>query len=339
MIRRPRRTVLLALLVLAALAAPAGVAARKPVLYLPDLAMEPPVWSFPGDDRVESEETPPVCGTPVGGFVPTAWDEPCPAETAGDRWLRFGSFLINIGSGPLRLDASRPETDPPTEVMTAIQKVKRSDGRWVTVASGATARWAEEQDSHPHWHTDSMERYRLFPTAASGATPLGSKQGFCFFDGEKVRPAWTLRSPSGPAFGFFSCQGYAFTRKAALEILEMTVGMSRGWGDLYPWNYAGQRIDISSLADGEYLLCLTADPLDVVREKNETNNESWSRITIATTAEPYSVGVTVLGSGRGACQDELPYAIAPLGAGSVAAEQARARRASGTEDGHTGHDH
>ena len=43
-------------------------------------------------------------------------------------------------------------------------------------------------------------------------------------------------------------------------LLKLRVGLSVGWGDIYPARFAGQRIDITDVPDGTYLLCLTADP-------------------------------------------------------------------------------
>ncbi|MFO1540792.1 MAG: lysyl oxidase family protein [Chloroflexota bacterium] len=312
--RSLRSIPLVAALVFAASLAALPAGAAPAVDELPDLAMKPPVWVF-SDTKVGIGgivvQTPPVCGTPSDGFEVIRVTDPCPAEAPGDRWLRFGTLLMNIGPGPLRLVGSR---DPGDEVMVAKQRVRRSNGRWRTVESGATIRWAAEQDGHDHWHTDAMESYRLFPVAGPGDVLLGRKAGFCFFDGVRVRPG---KRSDPEAYSFFSCAANRFTAQDAQEALSITVGMSRGWGDLYPWDYAGQRIDISDeeqVPDGDYLVCVTADPLDTVRESREDNNDAWSLIRIATEPDPYRTAVTVLASGRSACQGQLTYPIASAAA-------------------------
>lgn len=327
-VRIDRPTRLAAALLVAASLLPFPAAAAPAVDQLPDLAMRAPVWVFTATKLTGGGlvvQTPPVCGTPADGFDVVKVEEDCPDEEPGDRWLRFGTLLMNIGPGPLRLVGSR---EPGDEVMTAIQRVRRSNGRWRTVESGATIRWGAEQDGHDHWHTDAMESYRLFPMAGPGDVLLGRKAGFCFFDGVAVRPE-RRRDPE--AYSFFSCAANRFTDEAALAATSVTVGMSRGWGDLYPWDYAGQRIDISDVAqvpDGDYLVCVTADPLDTVRESREDNNDAWSRIRITTDVDPYRTTVAVLESGRTPCQDQLSYPIDPAAAAF--------RR--GTHD-HATHDH
>jgi len=315
-VRTTRPTRLAVLVLLAASLAPLPAAAAPVEDELPDLAMKPPVWVFQdtkwgGGGLVV--QTPPVCGTPADGFDVVKVEEDCPAEAPGDRWLRFGTLLMNLGTGPLRLVGSREPGDP---VMVAKQRIRRSNGRWRTVESGATIRWAAEQDGHDHWHTDAMESYRLFPIAGPGEALLGRKAGFCFFDGVEVRPP---RRREAAHYSFFSCAANTFRVEDAMAATSITVGMSPGWGDLYPWDYAGQRIDISDagqVRDGEYLVCVTADPLDTVRESREDNNDAWSRIMIETDPDPYTTTVTVLASGRTPCQDQLDYAIPSAAAAS-----------------------
>ena len=285
-------------------ASPATVRSR-----LPDLVIQPPIW--PGAASR-------VCGVGVAGaaLIIGAPIESCVAESPDDRWLRFGSALGNAGAGPLRLVLRRPDTAQAT--MGATQRVRTRRG-WRNVASDATARWAEDQDGHRHWHVDAVETYRLFPLAAPGSVGIGVKRGYCFFDGRRLDGHFP-RAPGYPGvYGFYSCQGYRIDSDEAQALTRIVVGLSVGWSDEYPWNYAGQRIDLSAVADGDYLLCLTADPLGQIAETDETDNEAWSRISIATTTgPPYEVNVTELGSGRGACADQLPYPI-PASASARAA--------------------
>jgi hypothetical protein len=274
-------------------ASPAGAGAGEVTDRLPDLRMWPP-----------SELR--VCGSPTTG---TFQHEDCPPPAAGDRWLRFGSLLVNTGRGPLRLIATRPSTAD--EHMTASQRIRRSDGTWRSVRTSATLHWAEDQDGHPHWHTEGVQRYRLFrlPDRFPDGRRVGVKRGYCFFDDRPVRP--DLRyAPSERAYLFESCG----VPGKSQEALRLRVGLSVGWGDLYGWDFAGQRIPIHDVADGRYLVCLTADPLGQFVERREDDNESWARIRLTTVddADGYRVRVRVLAQGRSGCQSQVPYRIGSL---------------------------
>lgn len=309
-----------ALLVLATVVAPAAsgsaTMAAAPA-RLPDLIMRPP--ALPSDAASR------VCGIGVSpAAIIGAPIEACAPETAGDRWLRFGSIIGNRGRGPLRLVLTRPSDA--VETMSAVQRVKTGRG-WASVPSDAVARWAKLQDGHDHWHVDAMEAYRLFPAAAPGSVGVGVKRGFCFADGMMLPGRHAGRPPYPGVYGFYSCQGYTLVESEAYALTRMVVGLSPGWADLYPWDFAGQRIDLAGVPDGEYLVCLTADPLDVITEADETNNESWARIAIATVeGPPYAVQVTELAAGRGACAARLPYEIPAAASAPAVARRLAAGR-------------
>lgn len=285
---------LVAVLVLGSVAVAAPAAAGgSPKDLRPDLAME-----LPDSFR--------VCGAPTSGTFQT---ENCPTASPGDRWLRFDSLIMNVGKGTFRVVASRESTDQ--EHMTTRQRIKRTDGSWRWVSTDAVLGWAIEEDGHPHWHTQGMEKYRLFrlPEPFNGGAKVGVKRGYCFFDGEVVRPDLP-GARSSPFYSFWSCGQPGSSQNA----LKLRVGISVGWGDIYPWNYAGQRVPIKNAPDGEYLLCLTADPRNDFVEKREANNESWARIRLTTMGQgnDYEVVVTVLARGRTPCHDQVPYPVKKL---------------------------
>jgi hypothetical protein len=51
-------------------------------------------------------------------------------------------------------------------------------------------------------------------------------------------------------------------------------GMSVGWYDIYYSYTSGQSLDISHLSDGNYALISTADPTQILREADESNNSA-----------------------------------------------------------------
>lgn len=293
---RPVRTLVRALVlgvavVTASLANATSAAVAASDERLPDLRMDVP-QSFA------------VCGAPTTGTFQT---ENCPSPSANDRWLRFDSLIMNVGEGTFRVEASRASTAE--DHMHTVQWIRQGPGSWRKVPTDAVLAWAQQEDGHPHWHTQGMERYQLFklPEPFPGGAKVGVKHGYCFFDGFNVRPD-LVHARSLPVYSFYSCGVPGQSQDA----LSLRVGLSVGWGDEYPWNYAGQRIDISGVDDGEYLLCITADPSNDFVELREGNNSAWARIQLTTSTQPYRVNVTVKATGRTACHLQLPYPMTRL---------------------------
>lgn len=258
----------------AALLALGPVSAIAATDRLPDLRM-----AVPADVR--------LCAAPVGNQV-------CPAPVAdGTRYLRFSATIVNVGKGPLIIRATRDCPDCPR--MSTRQVIVRSNGTRHSVRTAAEERYVTD-DHHNHWHVIGMEHYALYRSTKRlpGDVPLGHKYGFCFFDG--LPYALGLRRASHvPVFSFFDC---GVPTSQALR-----VGLSVGWGDIYPWDFTGQFIDVSNVPDGDYLVCLGADPANDFRELHNANNQAWARVSLTATS------VTVVSTGRSPCQTQLPYPI------------------------------
>ena len=82
------------------------------------------------------------------------------------------------------------------------------------------------------------------------------------------------------------------------ESTQIRTGLSVGYGDDYPPDYAHQWMDITGLAPGVYRICTTIDPLDEFVEKNERNNQRWTdvRINIGTgTVTPLATAIAACG--------------------------------------------
>jgi hypothetical protein len=75
------------------------------------------------------------------------------------------------------------------------------------------------------------------------------------------------------------------------------VGLSVGWGDIYPWNFVFQWIDISGLPGGRYRVRATVDLRNDYDESIEDDNCTWSIIDIP--APGNGTGVTVEKQGFG----------------------------------------
>ncbi|MPY80949.1 MAG: hypothetical protein GEV04_21435 [Actinophytocola sp.] len=196
----------------------------------------------------------------------------------GRELLRFSATIVNVGSGAFELAASRPDTGSPWSVS---QRVSQSDGSTVAVPTSADMIF-DTGDHHSHWHVRDLESYDLLRLDNGVKVGAGVKTGFCFFDTH----AYELSLPGAPSQGVYrpaSCGSH--------DSLDVSMGLSVGWGDKYPWNFSGQYIDITSIDNGKYRLRATADQLGLFAEANETNNETWLDIMLSRRNDRTSVKV------------------------------------------------
>lgn len=242
-------------------------------------------------------------------------------RASGHYWLRFSAMIANVGDGPLEVRSTRRCPDCPH--MRVSQAILQSDGSFKVRATRTRQRY-DNSDGHHHWHVMGMERYELFPMDAPFADgPLtGHKRGFCFFDGYVRDPSLPNFQPS-PKYSYFGC--------GTPGSQSLLVGLSVGWGDLYPYDFAGQYVDLAGVAPGDYLVCLTADPSNWFREIHDGNNAAWAKIHIPAAADlpdNQRTPVTAIAEGRHSCKSQLPYA--PRTARAAAAPTAPAVTRSGS---------
>ncbi len=202
----------------------------------------------------------------------------------GDRnLLRFTSEILNFGAGPFEIRGRRPSKAVPFDI---DQIIYRSDGGTRRMDTAATVAYAG--DGHDHYHVRQMMSYHLWSTSGASGTLRDRKIGFCFFDTNARR----LSLPRAP-----NTRRYAESRCGGRSALRTRTGISVGWGDRYPWNFAYQWIDITGLPAGTYTLRSAVDLFDRFVETSETNNCSYVRLRIRGTT------AAVLGSGS-RCVDD-----------------------------------
>jgi putative cell wall-binding protein len=197
--------------------------------------------------------------------------------SGGQRRLRFKTVMTNFGTGPLEVLGQRASQSQGN--MTTIQRIYDTAGGNRLVASRALMEYAE--DGHDHWHIQGVMLYQLW--SDDGNTRRGAKVGFCFLDSTR------RGSTSGSVYRMVDCGTRGST--------ENRMGLSVGWGDDYPANFAFQWIDISTLAPGDYTVQARADEQNWYLESDETNNCAWARVRISATNGP----VPVLAHGEGPC--------------------------------------
>lgn len=201
----------------------------------------------------------------------------------GHRLLRYTAVMVNVGQGSLEVRGSRPDT---ASQMTVVQRIYNTDNSFTDVPTSIAQQYAG--DGHNHWHSLNMEGGGLIRLDSSKHVGALAKHGFCFFDNVKYR----LSLPGAPATAQYTyANSCGYSNPNALNVM---MGLSVGWGDMYSAATNFQWIDITGLPNGKYRLTATADPKHLVSEASYTNNSAWAKIRITST------GVTVLRYGPGA---------------------------------------
>lgn len=186
------------------------------------------------------------------------------------RVLRFTSEVVNVGAAAFEVRGSRATT---ADQMTGQQYVGGAP-------AGGPVEFVYAGDGHNHWHVKKLANYVLRSTDGK-RSKTGDKVGFCFWDGAQYR---------NPAPAFYGPSGCGTT-----STLELTMGLSPGWGDIYPSSIAYQWVDITGMSRGNYRLTVTADALGQFTEANEANNSTWIDVKIGRGTK-----VSVLAVGPGA---------------------------------------
>jgi putative cell wall-binding protein len=200
-------------------------------------------------------------------------------NSGGERRLRFRTIMTNEGTGPLEVRGRRASLGQPH--LQTRQAIYDSSGNVRLLDSRALMEYAV--DGHDHWHIQGVMLYQLW--SANGAVRRGTKVGFCFLDSYR----YNLGLPGAP-------QSPVYPERLCGDRGDLAnrMGLSVGWGDDYPANFAYQWIDITTLPPGDYTVQARADEQNWYLESNEGNNCAYARVRITATNGP----VTVLGSGR-----------------------------------------
>jgi hypothetical protein len=191
----------------------------------------------------------------------------------GHRLLRYTAVLVNVGTGPLELIGTRPDTS--TAEMSVVQRIYDDQAGSTDVPVNTTMYYAG--DGHNHWHTKDIESGTL--TRLDNGVGVGSlaKHGFCFSDNVQYK----LTLPGAPQTAQYLGSGCDPFRPNALTA---DMGLSVGWGDGYKYTTNLQWIDITGLPNGKYVLTVAADPGDVLQESSYSNNTVSATLKITQTA-------------------------------------------------------
>jgi lysyl oxidase len=211
---------------------------------------------------------------------------------SGQRLLRFTTIFVNAGPGRFELRGTRDSKADTT--MQIDQVMYRWDGTSSRRSTPAIARYAG--DGHDHWHVQGVVTYEAWKLSDPQHARRGAKTGFCFFD----TTPWKLSLPYARQTPYYQ-QEWCGTRAS----LTNRVGVSVGWGDRYPWDFAFQWIDITGLPGGIYRVRATVDIQDFYAETDEFDNCVWSEVRIPTAGSGRAL--EVLRNGRGCGGDAMSW--------------------------------
>jgi Lysyl oxidase len=141
--------------------------------------------------------------------------------------------------------------------MIASQIVNQTDGSTTTVSKVGTIRYVVG-GGHSHWHFINLESYEL---RRLDGTSVGRdrKTGFCLSN---------LSSPS-------NCGA------DQPGLLQVSMGLPAGVGDLYHPQVEGQYIDITAVPVGDYVLVHRSNPTGTMQESTLANDAASLRIRLS----------------------------------------------------------
>jgi Lysyl oxidase len=194
--------------------------------------------------------------------------------SSGQPILKFSTWTVNVGAGPLELRAT---TTNPDGSQNVNQRIYDSDGVSFTDTYAGTFAVVSGRLRF----TDSADYFLKEVTANNGVGGIvgaNQKVSYCIVDSLK----YTTSPPGTPATAHYTTCG-------------PVMGISVGWVDLYSSSISTQSIALTGVSDGTYWLENVGDPTNRLMESNETNNTYLVQVTIATGLSPE---INVVGNGQ-----------------------------------------
>jgi hypothetical protein len=175
-----------------------------------------------------------------------------------------GNSIVNQGQGPAEVFGQRATTTGPMSVTQHIYGFDRR--RYDFPSPRARIVFKFIPVLGPYWKFENAARFELWSVDPQGhllrLVRTGPKFIYCLRDLRK-----RLSLPFSPPFRHYPACNQDPRRRS------ITLGTSVGWADEYPASYYEQWIDVTGLR-GRFVFLQRVDPLDGIRESNETNNVS-----------------------------------------------------------------
>lgn len=177
--------------------------------------------------------------------------------------LGFDSAVDNRGAGPLTINAHRDDTS--RQQMVGDQAIATDDGGTRTVPDVARLQYTVSED-HDHWHLLGFDHYELRRASDYKLVAPDQKTGFCLGDRFNTHPDETLPGESDSPYYSSQCG------RRKTDLLELTEGISVGYGDVYYAILEGQFVDLTGVPAGQYYLVHRANSDGKLVESDYTNN-------------------------------------------------------------------
>lgn len=222
-----------------------------------------------GKSNLGNQPQPGATSTPVNSslLLPDLQAEP-PVELyiqlnpdTFERELWFDSRVINIGDGPLEMIG---KYDRQSNKTRAVQRIETKQDTFQEIVVG----YFVYHEAHKHWHFEDFIELEIFPYDPKGApdklVATTGKTTYCLHDVDRM----SSPLPNSPIFAVY------------LGCDPVVQGLSVGWRDVYISTLPGQQLNIQNLPDDRYMLRMTADPENLIMEKDDDNNSSVIYIEI-----------------------------------------------------------
>lgn len=190
-------------------------------------------------------------------------------QFGASRCLRFSLGPNNVGDGPLDLVIN----DTVGLSGTMYQRIHHSDGSVQERPAGEYA-WHAAHGHYHHVATGGFDLLRVDDpsTGAMRQVGAGPKQGFCL--AEQVIAEWD---------SFEQDEQWSATGSCTAVVdppVGVRMGLTRGWGDVYPFYVEGNYVEFGDNADGLYVIRATSDPDDTMLETSESDNAAYAYVRV-----------------------------------------------------------
>jgi hypothetical protein len=196
-----------------------------------------------------------ILRTPYGGYF----------ERVGTQ-IRYhaANSIVNQGQGAAELFGQRATASGPMSVTQRIYGFDRRRYDFHSPRARVVFKFIPRLG--PYWKFENAARFELWSADPQGnpqrLVRTGPKLIYCLRDLRK-----RLFMPFSPSFRRYPACNQDRRRRS------ITLGTSVGWADEYPASYYEQWIDVTGL-QGSFVFLQRVDPLNGIRESDESNNVS-----------------------------------------------------------------
>ena len=180
--------------------------------------------------------------------------------------LQYTAAVRNVGSGRFEVDGTRLDT---ASSMLASQRLydNNNGGATSTVSLPNTQFVYDADQDHQHWHMQNFELGSLTDSSGHTVATL-EKHGCCFWDSDRITNKWP---------NFYGWYGCAPSNPNALNL---AMGITPGYADIYHAGIVNQWIDIQDILAGRYTLHSAVNPNLGFVQKSTTNDDAQTTVII-----------------------------------------------------------